>query len=46
MDLEDSVAAVDAEDKINCYRNWLGIAKGTLQAEMEKNGKKIIRKLN
>ena len=44
MDLEDSVAAVDAEDKINCYRNWLGIAKGTLQAEMEKNGKKIIRK--
>ena len=46
MDLEDSVAAVDATDKIKCYRNWLGIAKGTLQAEMEKNGKKIIRKLN
>ena len=46
MDLEDSVAAVDAADKIKCYRNWLGIAKGTLQAEMEKNGKKIIRKLN
>ena len=46
MDLEDSVAAVDSADKIKCYRNWLGIAKGTLQAEMEKNGKKIIRKLN
>ena len=46
MDLEDSVAAVDAEDKIKCYRNWLGIMKGSLQAEMEKNGKKIIRKLN
>ncbi len=46
MDLEDSVAAVDSEDKIKCYRNWLGIMKGSLQAEMEKNGKKIIRKLN
>ena len=46
MDLEDSVAAVDSEDKIRCYRNWLGIMKGTLQTEMEKNGKKIIRKLN
>ena len=46
MDLEDSVAAVDSEDKIRCYRNWLGIMKGTLHTEMEKNGKKIIRKLN
>ena len=46
MDLEDSVAAVDAKDKIKCYRNWLGIMKGTLQAEMVKNGKKLIRKLN
>ena len=46
MDLEDSVAAVDAEDKIHCYRNWLGIAKGTLEAKMQKNGKEIIRKLN
>ena len=46
MDLEDSVAAVDSEDKIRCYRNWLGIMRGTLQTEMEKNGKKIVRKLN
>jgi len=46
IDNEDSVAAVDAEDKIKCYRNWLGIMKGSLQAEIEKNGKKFIRKLN
>ena len=46
IDNEDSITAVDAEDKVRCYRNWLGIMKGNLQTEMEKNGKKFIRKLN
>ena len=46
VDNEDSVAAVDGEDKIKCYRNWLGLMKGDLTANMEKNGKKIVRKLN
>ncbi len=46
IDNEDSVAAVDSKDKVKCYRNWLGLMKGDLKAEVEKNGKKFIRKLN